>query len=77
MIVYHGTTLVVDKPSTNYSKRYLDFGVGFYVTTDKKQAENWAKRKAVRLNAKPVINVYKKPHRLRLVKCLAYGVFCS
>ena len=29
MIVYHGTTLIVDKPSIGFSKRYLDFGVGF------------------------------------------------
>jgi len=58
MIVYHRTTLIVDKPFANYSKRYLDFGIGFYVTTDMKQAEKWAKRKAVRLNTKPVNNVY-------------------
>ena len=58
MIVYHGTTIIVKKPSASYSKRFLDFGVGFYVTSDKKQAEIWAKRKAIRLNAKPVINVY-------------------
>ncbi|MCL1982682.1 MAG: DUF3990 domain-containing protein [Clostridiales bacterium] len=58
MIIYHGTTLIVDKPSADYSKRYLDFGVGFYITADKKQAENWAKRKAVRLKAKPIVNVY-------------------
>jgi len=58
MIVYHGTTLIVNKPSAIFSKRYLDFGVGFYITADIKQAENWAKRKAVRLSAKPIVNVY-------------------
>jgi len=58
MIVYHGSTLIVDKPAADFSKRYLDFGIGFYVTADKKQAENWAKRKAVRLNAKPINNIY-------------------
>ena len=58
MIVYHGTTLIVDKPSADFSKRYLDFGIGFYVTADIKQAENWAKRKAVRLNGKPIVNTY-------------------
>ena len=34
MIVYHGSALVVDKPSISYSKKFLDFGVGFYVTTN-------------------------------------------
>ena len=58
MIVYHGSTLVVKKPSVSYSKRYLDFGRGFYVTSDRKQAENWAKRKAVRLKGKKIVNVY-------------------
>ena len=58
MTVYHGTTLIVDEPSAGYSKRYLDFGIGFYITADIKQAENWAKRKAIRLNAKPIVNVY-------------------
>jgi len=58
MIVYHGSTLIVDKPAADFSKRYLDFGIGFYVTADKIQAENWAKRKAVRLNAKPINNIY-------------------
>ena len=58
MIVYHGSTLVVDKPSAGFSKRYLDFGIGFYITADKTQAENWAKRKAIRLNATPIISVY-------------------
>jgi len=50
--------LIVDKPSADFSKRYLDFGVGFYVTADIKQAENWAKRKAVRSKAKPIVNMY-------------------
>ncbi|MDR0453695.1 MAG: DUF3990 domain-containing protein, partial [Deferribacteraceae bacterium] len=59
-------------PSANYSKRYLDFGVGFYVTADKKQAENWAKRKAVRLNAKPVINVYSLSDDLTAYKGLLF-----
>jgi hypothetical protein len=50
----------------------LDFGVGFYVTADKKQAENWAKRKAVRLNAKPVINVYSLSDDLTAYKGLLF-----
>lgn len=33
MIVYHGTTLEIVKPQVSFSKKYLDFGRGFYVTT--------------------------------------------
>ena len=58
MIVYHGSILVIEKPSIDYSKNFLDFGSGFYVTADKRQAENWTKRKAVRQRGKAIVNVY-------------------
>jgi len=72
MIVYHGSTLVVDKPTAAYSKRYLDFGVGVYITADKEQAENWAKRKAVRLNASPIVSVYSLTDDLTVYNGLAF-----
>lgn len=60
MIVYHGSFEVVEKPDTLHSYRPLDFGKGFYVTTNKAQAEVWAKRKAViKETNKAIINVYK------------------
>lgn len=40
MIVYHGTTEHVEKPDVKYSKKYLDFGSGFYLTTFEEQAKN-------------------------------------
>lgn len=46
MIVYHGSTEIVEKPDVEHSYRLLDFGRGFYVTTVKEQAERWARRKA-------------------------------
>ena len=42
MIVYHGSTLVIDTPDVEHSKRYLDFGRAFYVTSYRMQAERWA-----------------------------------
>lgn len=59
MLVYHGTTMKIEKPDVQHSKKNLDFGQGFYVTTIKKQAEKWAKRKAMRTNTKAMINVYE------------------
>lgn len=41
MIVYHGTTIVLKEPDVAFSKEYLDFGKGFYVTTYQEQAERW------------------------------------
>ena len=32
MIVYHGATNIIKKPDVFHSKRYLDFGKGFYIT---------------------------------------------
>ena len=58
MIVFHGSTLIVKNPSVKYSKKFLDFGIGFYVTADQFKAESWAKRKAIRQNSKPIINEY-------------------
>ncbi len=45
MMVYHGSTFIVKTPDVTKSKKYLDFGKGFYVTTLKPQAEKWALRK--------------------------------
>ena len=51
MILYHGSTELVDKPEIRKGDVYLDFGVGFYTTTSLSQAERWAKIKMRRSNA--------------------------
>lgn len=40
MILFHGTIEIIEKPNVSFSKSYLDFGKGFYLTTYQKQAEN-------------------------------------
>lgn len=47
MTVYHGGILEIRNPDVTHSKKYLDFGKGFYVTSFPKQAERWAVRKAM------------------------------
>lgn len=37
MIVYHGSTEIIKNPDVVHSKKYLDFGRGFYVTTFENQ----------------------------------------
>ncbi len=59
MIVYHGTTMEIQKPDVKHSKTNLDFGVGFYTTTFPNQAERWAYRKAMRLSKSAIVNVYE------------------
>lgn len=59
MIVYHGSTEINKTPQIGFSKKYLDFGEGFYVTTFQDQAEKWAKRKILRYGGKAFVNVYE------------------
>ena len=60
MIVYHGSNQVVEMPDIYHSYRSLDFGKGFYVTTNREQALKWAKRKSVVYSSeKSYINVYE------------------
>ena len=48
MILYHGSNIEVSKPEILKSKRLLDFGTGFYLTSDLEQARKWAIRTANR-----------------------------
>lgn len=44
MILYHGSNVEVREPKLIPSKRLLDFGAGFYLTSDFEQAKKWAIR---------------------------------
>lgn len=50
MIIYHGSTVYVEKPEIIVGENFLDFGVGFYTTTSYQQAERWARTKMRREN---------------------------
>jgi len=58
--VYHGSYTKVNKIDLTHAKRKKDFGAGFYVTTDKKQAMKFARLIAKRNGMKyGYINSYK------------------
>ena len=60
MILFHGSTDLVDKPEIRVSEAYLDFGTGFYTTTSYEQAERWARIKMRRKNvAVGYVSVYE------------------
>lgn len=46
LTVYHGSTCPVKQPLAGVCRPNLDFGVGFYVTDVRRQAERWALRVA-------------------------------
>lgn len=44
MLFYYGADKIVDKPIYNYGNSSNDYGLGFYLTTDKRMAELWASK---------------------------------
>jgi len=48
MIIYHGSTVPVQIPKILNSERSLDFGEGFYTTSNKEQASRWAELVAIK-----------------------------
>jgi hypothetical protein len=48
MTVYHGSNIDFDKVSLDFSKDRRDFGRGFYTTTLREQAEEWARDLCIR-----------------------------
>jgi hypothetical protein len=59
MMVYHGSICEVQVPDLSKAKGRLDFGKAFYVTSYRRQAEKWAKRKAMRMLSTPVVSTYQ------------------
>lgn len=58
MILYHVSNMIVEQPKLIEQNRYLDFGNGFYTTTNKDQAMNFAQKVSVRRGGKSNVNVY-------------------
>lgn len=59
MKLYHGSTEIVMKPKIVEPSRALDFGKGFYTTTDITQALRWVKLRIGNRDAKVgYINIY-------------------
>lgn len=60
MLVYHGSNVKVARPRLLEGQRPLDFGNGFYTTTDFQQASAWARRTArIRRSGNPIVSVYE------------------
>lgn len=61
MTVYHGSYMTVKEPAIIKGRNTKDFGIGFYCTIIREQAERWAKRYDM-----PVVNVYTVRMNTRL-----------
>lgn len=70
MILYHGSNMVVDYPKLINQNRYLDFGFGFYTTTNRDQAVNFAGKVVNRSkNGKATLNIYELDEELAFNEC--------
>lgn len=59
MILFHGSNVGVYEPKIIVSNRTLDFGAGFYTTSDKDQSIKWARLQALRRRAgKPQVTIF-------------------
>lgn len=61
MRLYHGSTKPVVKPVILEIQRLLDFGKGFYVTSNQEQANKWAliKRDRTGNNSQAIVSVFE------------------
>jgi hypothetical protein len=74
MTVYHGSTEIIKNPDVLHSYRPLDFGKGFYVTSNKEHAKVWAKRKGVILESKKsIVNIFEMNENFSFLQCKNFG----
>ena len=66
MKLFHGGTEIIEKPLILENQRLLDFGKGFYTTTDKNQAEKWAliKQKRIGNVVKALVTVFEMDDKM-------------
>ena len=64
MILYHGSTVEIHDIDLNKSARGKDFGKGFYLSENEKQAEEMAVFKSLQTDSKPIVNAFDFDERL-------------
>ena len=65
MLLYHGSNMVIEHPRLILNQRLLDFGPGFYLTSDLEQANRWAKRfQSMRNAGTPTVSVFEFEEQL-------------
>lgn len=70
MIVYHGSNIAVEKPRLIVQNRYLDFGYGFYTTTNKIQAIGFAEKVYKRKNeGTKQVSIYEIDEKKLFAEC--------
>ncbi|MGL4655569.1 MAG: DUF3990 domain-containing protein [Sarcina sp.] len=60
LIVYHGSDSVIESPRFDGGRKFRDFGLGFYGTTNIKVAKSWSARKVEKDIMKNKMNFIRK-----------------
>ena len=70
MLLYHGSNVIVSEPRLVPQKRFLDFGFGFYTTTNSHQAVSFAEKVfRRRREGAQVVNVYEIHEETAFSEC--------
>lgn len=70
MILYHGSNVIVDQPKLIQQNRFLDFGFGFYTTTNKAQAISFADKVTKRRRVgQRVVSIYEIDEAVAFSDC--------
>ena len=70
MILYHGSNVVVSSPKLIQQNRFLDFGFGFYTTTNNAQAIAFAdKVYKRRKEGGKIVNIYEVDEQKAFAEC--------
>ncbi len=72
MIIYHGSNVIVSNPILIKQNRFLDFGFGFYTTTNKNQAISFADKVTKRRKERHrTVSVYEIDQTKAFQECAA------
>jgi hypothetical protein len=74
MKLYHSSNLIVEHPDTVHSRRFLDFGQGFYLTSLREQASSYARR-FTRRQQSAWLNIYELADNLADWRILTFDSY--
>ncbi len=70
MILYHGSNVEVSEPRLIKQNRFLDFGFGFYTTTNKTQALGFADKVYKRYKTgSRIVSIYEMDEQTAFSEC--------
>ena len=70
MILYHGSNVIVSEPRLIEQNRFLDFGFGFYTTTNKAQAIGFADKVTKRRkDGSKAVSIYELDEEKAFAEC--------